>query len=234
MSRKFPLHVFYPHGGRHYLVLHYEHDRGNSLIVARSEKAARKAAQHAVFTSYEVKFREALVVDIVAPSHAIKASFARNTRRQQLWNIGIFYHIHHYYKKYNWLPPGFSIKDGDVVHDTLSLSEVYDRYEPAWTPPKKSRRSEAPPARNEPLWMASLDEGPHCAGVFLSPAERLCHTPAFFFHKVGTFDLSDVESVRSHLRKLSEDKRRQERARSELESQEKSLAEFEAFKKRFE
>lgn len=86
---EFPLGVYYPFGGIHYLLQWHCHDEQNHVIVARSESMANRVFERAVAKYRDTEARRFLRVDLVAPPPAFAEAWAKNYLAyeiQRFWN----------------------------------------------------------------------------------------------------------------------------------------------------
>lgn len=74
----FQLKVAYPYGGEHFLLEWQTRGSGNHVVISRSEKGIDSTVKRLLENSGMVRFGQYLLVDIVAPSHAMKLSHANN------------------------------------------------------------------------------------------------------------------------------------------------------------
>lgn len=196
----FPEHelkVYYPLGGKHYLLRWYSHNEGHNIILARNRNSTLEAFSSTVLKrkDFDIEVKELLHINIVAPPEEVCKQHAEYLLADDVESFWRTYSssISLFKKKTGSFPknikpcPYLLLADGDEAHYNCpkcfygispikgSLKDIYIANRENWR--KKYRfpsfkdgknKSRAQPSNNnDPVWAAIAKLGHHLSGVVL-------------------------------------------------------------------
>lgn len=145
LLKEYPHEIGYPHGGTHYFVRWYTHNDGHHMVLARSVPALDAAFASVVSqTCDEIKVKECLRIEIVAPPPGSHEMFARDCLARDVNSFWAFV-SRPFTKDGNTppLPPGLKLcekyeyrfDDEDVddycIEHHVSCKNCYEKIAPA-------------------------------------------------------------------------------------------------------
>lgn len=113
------LKVYYPHGGKHYLLCWWTHDEQHHLIVAKSQESAEKAFASVLQEHSDAEPRDFLQVDIVSPSQKYCEVYAKNQLDKE---IGTFW------SQFTWMVRDYEEETGKFPTKLRKCSSFVSKY----------------------------------------------------------------------------------------------------------